>query len=120
MNQISSVYAISISNYVIWILVVAILIGVVFGTISHFCYKGCIRQITIVKLRSTPNQYINFSYTKFNKSNYVTMVHQTVDLYIDNRKHTRTLNCNPDIYKRLRVGKTYMALIRYNTIEKIL
>lgn len=120
MDQISSATSISIPNYVSYALAALLICGIVLAVLIHFCYKGRVMRITVVKLRSSRSEYFNFSYTKYNKSNYASMVHQTVDICINNRKRTRTFNCKPEIYKKLRVGKSYSALIRFNTIVKIL
>lgn len=119
MNQISSVYAVSIPNQLVLSLIVIVSVVFLVKITCHYWYKGRIRQITVVNLRSSERNFINFSYTKFNKSNYATLVHQTVDIHYAGSIKTHTLNCDSHVFERLHIGKTYTVLIRFGTIKKI-
>lgn len=82
-------------------------------------YKGHIRRIKVVKKRVTTRELLNFSYTKFNTSNYETFEHKTVDFVYYGRKITHTLNCYGDVFEKLHKDMVYDVVIRFNTITKI-
>ena len=83
-------------------------------------YKGRVRRVKIVNKRTTSREMLNFSYTQFNKSNYATFVHQTVDLIYDGKKHIHTFTCYDSVYSKLHKGMVYDVVIRFTTIEKVI
>lgn len=102
-----------------WIFLVAVILVIFIPLISCKFYKGRIRRIKIVNKRTTTREMLNFSYTRFNKSNYATFEHKTVDFVYDGKKITHTFNCADEVFAKLHTGMVYDVVIRYNTIIKI-
>lgn len=87
-------------------------------------YKGKLREIVVVKKRVTERELfhtgLNLNHTgPINKSSYKTMRNVSVDYRVVGRNMLHTKYISEDVLRRLQVGKTYKALIRYNSIEKI-
>lgn len=102
-----------------WIFLGVVILVIFVPIISNKFYKGRIRRIKVVKKRVTTRELLNFSYTKFNTSNYETFEHKTVDFVYDGRKITHTLNCYGDVFAKLHKDMVYDVVIRFNTITKI-
>ena len=83
-------------------------------------YKGRVWRVKIVNKRTTSREVLNFSYTQFNKSNYATFEHQTVDIIYDGKKHIHTFTCYNNVYSKLHKGMVYDVVIRFTTIEKVI
>lgn len=109
-----------LTKYIGWVFLFVVLASILVPILSHYFYKGHIREIEIVKLRSTKRDMLNFSRTKYNESNYAAFVHETVDFRYCGKKMLHTFNCESDVFQKLHVGMTYRVLIRYNTIIKII
>ena len=101
------------------IFLAAVILVIFIPLISSKFYKGHVRCVKIVNKRTTSRDMLNFSYTRFNKSNYATFEHNTVDLVYDGKTHIHTLNCTAATFAKLRKGAVYDVVIRYNTIVKI-
>lgn len=87
-------------------------------------YKGKLREIVVVKKRVTEREFfttgLNLNHTgPINRSTYETTRNASVDYCVVGRKIRHTKFINEDVLRRLQVGKTYKALIRFNYIEKI-
>lgn len=87
--------------------------------IPNKLYSGRIRCIKIVNKRTTTREMLNFSYTRFNSSNYATFEHKTVDFVYNGKKIIHTLNCYDEVFSKLNKGMVYDVVIRFNTIVKI-
>lgn len=87
-------------------------------------YKGKQREIVVVKKRVTEHDYfhtgLNLNHTgPINRSTHKTVRNASVDYRVVGRKPLHTKFINEDVSRRLQIGKTYKALIRFNHIEKI-
>lgn len=87
-------------------------------------YKGRVREIVVVKKRVTERELfetgLNLNHTgPINRSTYKTMRNASVDYHVVGKKTLHTKFINEDTLKGLRVGETYMVLIRYGYIEKV-
>lgn len=109
-----------LTDYIGWIFLEAVILVIFVPLISDKFYKGHIRRIKIVKKRTTTRELLNFSYTKFNKSNYETFTHSTVDFVYDGKKIIHTFNCYESVFSKLHKGMVYDVVIRFNTITKII
>lgn len=106
-------------DFIGWIFLTAVILAIVIPLFIHFCYKGSTRKVRIVKKRETKRELVNFSKTKFNDSNYMTLKNKTVDLIYDGRKNIHTLNCNANVFSRLHAGGEYIVVVRLNRIIKL-
>lgn len=109
-----------LTDYIGWIFLGAVILVIFVPPITDKFYKGRIRCIKIVKKRTTTRELLNFSYTKFNKSNYETFTHNTVDFVYDGKKIIHTFNCTDEVFAKVHKGMVYDVVIRYNTITKII
>lgn len=87
-------------------------------------YKGRLHEIVVVKKRVTEREFfttgLNLNHTgPINRSSYKTTRNASVDYRVVGRKILHTKFINEDVLRKLQVGKTYKALIRFNYIEKI-
>lgn len=108
-----------VTRYFIGIFLIGVLLCIPILILSHFFYKGKIRTIKVIKLRSVTRDMLNYSPTKFNKSNYAEFSHKTVDFQYVGRKWVHTLNCDGDVFKKLHTGMVCSVRIRYNSIVAI-
>ena len=102
-----------------WVFLGVVILVIFIPLISSKFYKGHVRRVKIVNKRTTSREMLNFSYTRFNNSNYATFEHKTVDFVYNGKKVTHTLNCTDEVFSKLHKGMVYDVVIRYNTIVKI-
>ena len=108
-----------LTEYFFGIFFIGVLLCIPILILSHFFYKGKIRTIKVIKLRSVTRDMVNYSPIKFNKSNYAEFIHKTVDFQYVGRKWIHTMNCGDDVFKKLHTGMVCRVRIRYNSIVAI-
>lgn len=95
------------------------------GKKKIYIYKGRQREIIIVKKRVTERDYfsnglnLNHNGPAVNRSLTDTFRTASVDYRIVGRKMLHTKFINEDVLRKLQVGQTYRALIRFSYVEKI-
>ena len=111
---------ISLPDHIGWIFLGAVILY--FGTwiFAHF-YKGKIREIIVVKKRTTVRNFLRPPVLgSHSNSTYINYVNQTVDFRYVGKKMLHTKVCNTEeIYNKLDAGKTYTVRIKFSWINKI-
>ena len=109
----------SLSDHIGWIFLGAVILYFGSWIFAHL-YKGKVREIIVVKKRTTVRDHFNFSHFHHSNSSYAEARVTSVDFRYVGKKTLHTKLCDgEEIYKKLDVGKTYTVRIKFSWINKI-
>lgn len=102
-------------DIIICILFIAFLVFLIALMLIEFFHPGKKREILIVKKRTTVHKgYSNIFFREFESN------HHTVDCRYTGSEKLRTLNCEQDVFNRLKEGKRYTVTVKLMRIKNFM
>lgn len=99
---------------------ILIIIAILTFVLLHFFYKGKVRQIIVVKKRTSLHElYDNNAAGKWRDTTTSVVPHLTIDFTYVGKKFVHTMNFHGEDFEKLKSNNTYSVRIRFNSIIEV-
>lgn len=116
----ASPMSVTLSGWLGPLIGILVILTIVAFVLLHFFYKGKVRQIVVVKKRTSLHElYDNNAAGKWRDTTTSVVPHLTIDFTYVGKKFVHTMNFYGEDFEKLEQNKTYSVRIRFNSIIKV-